>query len=206
MADFPYVLTSEKFKEFMNKIVSTGMPPIANKQYLDTLGFKSSNDRRFIQVLKTIEFLDGSGKPTEAWIGWKDTKNGPTVLGAQIKKGYSGLFLLHPKAHLTDKEALRNYFATESKLGDESVGAMVNTFKALCELAVFDDSGSGVVNTITEIPSLQAPSEIGKTTSESTVLQGLSINIQLTLPESTDPAVYREIFKAMKEHLIGSSK
>lgn len=37
-------------------------------------------------------------------------------------------------------------------------------------------------------------------------LQSLTINLQLTLPETTNSKVYEEIFKAMKEHLLESNK
>lgn len=40
------------------------VPPRFTNQYLNTLGFKSSNDRAFIPVLKGLGFLDGPSSTT----------------------------------------------------------------------------------------------------------------------------------------------
>lgn len=44
------------------------------------------------------------------------------------------------------------------------------------------------------------------TASKAMDIRSLTINIQLTLPETTNSSVYEEIFKAMRQYLIESGE
>lgn len=93
---------------------------------------------------------------------------------------------------------------------------MIYTYRALCAYANFDErpalsntaenslpqaSGNGLVvmdgGDVTTAPAApQKMSSVSKITADGIPV---TINIQLTLPESNDPKVYENIFKAMKD-------
>ena len=77
------------------------------------------------------------------------------------------------------------------------MSAMVLTFQKLCTDAIFEVSEP--VTGEPAVPTAPPPPAASKTLG----LESLTINLQLTLPETTNSRVYEEIFKAMKEHLFG---
>lgn len=200
MAEYLYTYTSVtgKLRKFMKHIQSAGVPSKVTTSYLKSAGFKSSNDPQIIGVLKFIGFLDSTGVPTDVYKKYKGKADAPAVLGNTIKDAYAELFKMYPDAHQKDSEALYNFFSPRTTAGEQVVSAMVSTFRTLCTEAKFDIPEAVLGETGATAPPPPAASTLG--------LQSLTINLQLTLPETTDSAVYEEIFKAMKKHLLGSGE
>jgi len=109
MAEYPYVQNTGRLKQFFSHIQSSAVPQKVTIKYLESVGFKSKNDRRIIPLLKFLQFIDSSQVPTELWRKYRDTKIAPNVLAQAIKKAYSKLFEIYPNAYRKDDEALRNF-------------------------------------------------------------------------------------------------
>lgn len=199
MAEYPYVLVPKKFKTFMKHIQMSGVPDKINLKYIKTAGFTSSNDERMPSVLRFIGFIDSAGTPTEAHKKYRNKAEAPAVLGNAIREAYADLFKMYPDAYQKDSEALRNFFSGYTTGGERVLSAIVSTFQTLCADAKFDISEAVVGEAGAATPS---PPAVSKTLD----LQSLTINLQLTLPETTNSSVYEEIFKAMKKYLLGSSE
>ncbi len=199
MADYPYIQVTGKLKNFLQHIQTAGIPSKVTNSYLVSVGYKSSNDSRIIPVLKFIGFLDSSGTPTTTYKEYRNKAEAPLVLGTAIRNAYSELFSLYPDANQKDSEALRNFFSSKTSHGESALAAIVSTFQTLCSVAKFEGYA----------PIGQPPITPSKGANTSGIekpygLQSLNINIQLTLPETTNSAVFEEIFKAMKKYLLGS--
>jgi hypothetical protein len=138
MADFPYVPNPAGLKKFFAHIQSAGVPEKVRIKYLETVGFKSTNDRYIIGVLKFLGLIDSSGVPTDVWQKYRNRSKAAAALGGAIQSAYDDLFGTYPDAYRKDNEALRNYFSPHTKVGERTLGLIVSTFKALCELANFD--------------------------------------------------------------------
>ena len=67
MADFPYMPNPSTIKRFLDHIQKAGVPEKVTSRYLVQVGFKSTNDRPLIGILKSIGFLAPDGTPTSAW-------------------------------------------------------------------------------------------------------------------------------------------
>lgn len=204
MTSYPYISTTGKLKDFLAGIPERSMPDKVTQDYLARAGFTSSNDRRIITVLKDIGFLSGSGQPTGAYQQYRNTDLQKRIMAERIQESYSRLFGVHPDACRKDNEALSNFFRTETGLGDQAITAMVQTFKALCDLADFnqlqdrDTSSRGIQQATTskigqEPTSQPTPAELGLT---------INLNIQLILPTTEDTKIYDAIFKSMKQNLL----
>jgi hypothetical protein len=74
MAEFTYLTNPAKIREFLLKIKTVGVPEKVTNNYLVSVGFKSSNDRALITVLKSLKFVDSSGKPTTRWQHYRGYK------------------------------------------------------------------------------------------------------------------------------------
>lgn len=147
---YSYLMKTGSLKNFLAKIPSIGIPEGVTIRYLYSLGFKSTNDRTIIPVLKFIKFLDGSGKPTEFYRNYRDTSQSSIILAKSIKEAYSELFKIYPDAHKQDNISLENFFRTQTGLGERAIKAMVETFKALSSMADFNTSQKSILKPISQ--------------------------------------------------------
>ena len=178
------------------------MPPKVTQKYLVSTGFKSTDDRRLINLGRDLGFLDGAGVPTNRWRDYRDRTAAGSVLAGAVKETYENLFQMFPDAQLKDDEALRNFFSAETDLGKDAIDATVRTFKTVCGFADFDVEPSSQqpaqeessTVTVREQPNLRLP---GMATGMT-----VNINVQLQLPATDDPAIYENLFEALRKHLI----
>lgn len=211
MADFPYTLVTGKLKSFLEKIQQAGRPDIVDKKWLASLGFHASNDATIIPILKFIGFVDQSGKPIDnIWLAYRgDKSRARKVLAEGICGGYAELFQTYPDAHQRSDSDLKSFFSTRSTAGAQVVSKTVTTFRTLCELADFSDVAA-LAQFPVPVTEPLPPSGVVDTAPgiTRTVVRGLgtgvtiNINIQLTLPETTDETVYDKFFAALKKHLL----
>jgi hypothetical protein len=135
MTKYAYMMNTGSLRNFFNKIPLVGLPEKVTTRYLYTLGFKSTNDRKIIPLLKSIKFLDDSGSPTDYYKRYRDTSKSSIVLGNALKEVYSDLFKIFPDADKQNRDTLRNFFRTNTGLGDVAVNAITDTFRALCSIS-----------------------------------------------------------------------
>jgi len=202
MADFPYTQVVGKLKAFFEKIQQVGRPDNVDKKWLASIGLTASNDPSIVPVLKFVGFVDQSGKPTERWMAYRDKGRAGRVLAEGIRSGYADLFRTYPDAYRRSDDDLRAFFTTKTTAGLQVIAKTVATFKTLCELADFSELPGDAPHP--PLPEA-APSEPLVPTA---TIQGpstgitVNINIQLTLPATTDEVVYEKLFAAMKTYIL----
>lgn len=99
MSDYPYTTVPGKLSTLLKKIREVGVPTKANQQWLQSLGFTSSNDRTMLGILKFIGFMDESGVPSSRWREYRGA-NHKQVLANAVREcagsagiGHSPIFL-----------------------------------------------------------------------------------------------------------------
>jgi hypothetical protein len=195
MADFPYTPSPANVSKFLDHIQDSGVPSKVTQKHLESVGFKSSNDRYLISVLKFIGFLNADGSPTDSWKSYRDKSKAGAVLADALTSAYSDLFSIYPDAYRKDEEALHNYFASRTGLAKGTVEKVVRTFKVMSDRA---DFAAGPVD-ISPTPAPSAAESLQVPTSAAPVV---NINIQLQLPPTDDESVYDKLFAALKKHLF----
>lgn len=221
MANFPYVSAVTRLKPFFAKIQDLGTPPSVTQKWLLAIGFTSTNDRRLQAVLKFLNFTDESGKPTPRWGAYRDKGRAKNVMATALREAYAEVFHTYPDAYQRSDSELRNFFSSRTGTAGDTAGKMVATFKLLCELADF--SAVPVATTAGTAHQDAAPNgaggdmangaangasggmaDAGLHTITRNVGTGvtLNINIQLTVPDTTDENVYDNFFAALKKHLL----
>jgi len=205
VTDFPYIYPRDAFKEFMGKIQSLAEPDKVTTTWLVKVGFKSTQHRDFIKILKFIGFLDSSGVPTDLFRAYKDTSKAKAILAQAIREAYSEFYNVYSDAERQDNEALINVVSTATKVGEDTRKVIVGTFKTLCSLA---DFGAGPVLVRpggapqpppSYPPSYQPPSPPATAVS-------LTVNVQIELPATEREEIYDKIFAAMRKHIIDREK
>ena len=64
--------TANTVLQILEAIQKAQVPPKFSNPFLQALGFKSTNDRAFINVWKGLGFLDGGSAPTEHYKAFRD--------------------------------------------------------------------------------------------------------------------------------------
>ncbi len=198
MAAYPYVHNTGNLKSFLGKIPEIGIPEKVTQNYLVSIGFKSTNDRQIISVLKFIGLIESTGIPSDLWNKYRVKSKSGIMLAQAVKKAYSDLFTLYPDANRKDNEALRDFFSSNTSVGEKAIQVIIKTFRALVEMADFESDDSIVMPT--EIESNQTP--LKSTTVKNSAGVTVNINIELTIPETDNPKVYDLFFEAMKKHIL----
>src|SRR5262249_20897294 len=109
-------------------------------KFIEDLGFKSTNDRLFIPLLKALGFLDENGAPKQRYFDFLDDSQWQIVLADGIRDAYEDLFRLNKKAHAMSRSDLMGKLKslTQGKYSDNVVNLMTKTFTELVKLADFE--------------------------------------------------------------------
>ncbi len=208
-----YTTVPGRIPDLLKKIRETGVPAKVTNEWLRSVGFTSSNDRSLIPVLRQIGFIDGSNLPLPAWREYRGSEH-RAVLGRAIMLGYDMLYLTYPDAHTRTNTDLGHVFSTRTTTGKQAIDKMVATFKNLAKEADFSTApsggDSGSIPLEAEVPNdgVEANARQGSDgplVASSTVGRGgltINVNVQLTIPETTDEKVFDAFFRALRRHLI----
>lgn len=216
MSEYPYMHVASKMKDFMEKIPSMGTPEKVTYNELAARGFRSTNDRSILSVLKHIKLVDVEGIPTVHWNSYRDRSNNKTLLAMLVRDAYSELFAMYPEAQERADQELRNFVASKTKVGEDTIQRIVSTFKMLCGLADFSTKSfeSDASDNRQELPtqdfaqsdSVVVPSiasEQSTIHSAHAVTTPVVVNINIHLPETGDIALADALFRSISRHILG---
>jgi predicted GTPase len=209
-----YLITTKNLESFFNSLITAKAPDAFTQKFLESLEFKSSNDRLYIGLLKGLGFLDANAVPTERYFKFLDQSQSKQILAEAIQEAYGDLFAVNKKANELTQQEVKNKLRTltQGKISDKVLHLMANTFKALVDYAEWDKTAKksedkkeqavekkvskseDIIPPQVEIDEEDLGAKLPKTQ--------LHYNIQIHLPESRDPAVYDALFKSLKKHLF----
>lgn len=206
-----YLVSTKNFDAIMNSILAARAPERFTNKFLEDLGFKSSNDRLIMGVLKGLGFLNETGEPTQRYYDFLDQTQSKQILAKGIQEAYEDLFNLRRDAQNMSQEEVKNKLKTltQGQKGEKVVELMAKTFKTLCDYAEWTATETAVKKKEpeTEYEDLQETNPVPSSNvvipmepSKNTL--GLCYNIQIHLPETTNMAVYDAIFQSIKKHLM----
>jgi len=187
----------KSLEEFIKKIPKISVPEKLTQKTLSALGYKSSNDRPIITILKFINFLNSDCTPTENYINFRSARKSKKVMASCLKTAYKDLFALYSDAHQRSTQELKDFFSTRVTGGDLVLNLTTNTFKTLCDFADFEAPAMEPTPTPTPTPVVQVKERLEKGAG-----LVINLNIQLELPATQDATVYDKIFESLKKHLL----
>ncbi len=202
-AEFIYITNPAKIGPFLDKIRAAGKPEKVTLKTIESLGFKSVNDRPLLPIIKALGLVDGSGVPTARWSAFRSSHKAALAVG--IREHYAKLFALYPDAYQKDTEALNSFFSSHTSVSAGTLKFIISTFKVLCSLADFSEESARNPGTS---PPLAAhagtPAVVAHRQPIVSAGSGVTVNInvQLTLPENADATTFEQFFKAMRQHLL----
>jgi len=202
-----YVLATNRIPDLFRKIQDGQAPDRFTIQLLKDWGFKSTNDRTFIPLLKALGFLTADGNPTSRYLEYRDHSRSKQILGQAIREAYADIFLIKEHPTISDKNAVEGKFKSFHNASDNVAGLMTKTFYGLLPLADLSADSHSRAKTDPSPKQAQEPEDIKKKADFKMPNGGaldpsFHYNIQIHLPATKDVEVYNAIFKSLKEHLI----
>lgn len=207
-----YLTSTRRLSEILDAMKTAKAPEKFTQNFLESLEFKSKGDRLIIGVLKALNLIDDTGKPTDRYYRFIDQSQSAVVLAEAIEEAYEDLFAVNRNAHELSKPEIMGKFKTlsQGKYSDSVIDKMATTFTSLVALADFKAARGSykgqAEKPAEEVPAAKPvqPSQDSQTSDASrhVKLGGLVYNIQIVLPETRDPKVYDALFRSLKEHLL----
>lgn len=199
-----------KIPQYFETIQNAQAPEKFTGKFIKDLGFTSSTDTQFINVLKSLGFLDDSGAPTEIYFQLFDRSKAKKLVAQGIRKSYGDLFALNMTAQSMTREELKGKFKTltAGQKTDSTINQMVSTFIALCGYADWteeqvvlqadgNDGSSVGDSTVKASPETSIP----QNTNAPTRAFDLNYDIHIHLPATRDQAVYDALFASLAKHI-----
>ena len=195
-----YLSSNKNLPDFMGAIQKAAVPQRFTHGFLEVLGFKSTNDRAFIPMLKGLGFIDQNSVPTQAYKEFRNVSTAKRILARQIELAYPGLFTADETAQNLPDDSLKGKLTTLSGKDAAVVQKMASTFKALCSLADFANAATVAdIKAEDEQQTVDSPAMNLGTPPPSSLR--FSHTIYINLPATTEIAVYDAIFKSLRENL-----
>lgn len=196
-----------KIPQYFDTMLTAKAPDKFTTKFMADLGFTSSNDRQFVNVLKAIGFLDEAGAPTERYFKFLDQSFSKQMVAEGIREAYADLFALNISANTLTKAEVEGKFKTLTNGSKENatISYMASTFINLCGYADWSEPvnttplvqppATGSEQVVTEEPRKpEIPVQKHKTFD-------LNYDIHIHLPATRDQAVYDALFASLAKHL-----
>lgn len=222
-----YLVASGKLETFLDAIRNAQAPERFTVKFLEDLGFKSTNDRKFLPLLKAVGMLDDNGIPRQRYYDFLDDSRWKRVLADGVREAYEDLFRVNVRAHNIAAKSLKGKLRslTQGRYSEVVIGNMVRTFTELAKLADFETQAPVPEPTVLAEPDDRAASQydVGSVSpdddngaaripespatsrnllSSDRLIDAVTYRIELVLPAARDKAVYDAIFRSLKEHLL----
>lgn len=126
-----------KIPQYFDTLLTARAPEKFTNKFMADLGFTSSTDRLFANVLKSIGFLDDSGVPTERYFKFLDQSCSKQMVAEGVREAYEDLFNLNVTAYTMSQAEVEGKFKTltNGSKAAATITQMAKTFVALCGYA-----------------------------------------------------------------------
>lgn len=207
--NLPYLTASGTLKKALDRLVEASRPDKFNYDFLENvLKLKGGSARAILPILKRISFITSDGIPTELYGRFRtEGGRGPAALQA-LKAGFPEIFKRSEYAYSVDESKLRDIIVeiTGLKSSDAVAQAIKGTFNVLKS---YIPAGMDPTSIDDEVLSeeFQTPANFQVTPLSPQRPKGggqigLTYNINIVLPETSDLRVLNAIFRSLKENIL----
>lgn len=196
--DLPYLPTYKNVGKLFEKIAAAKTPDAFTYRFLsDTLGLKGVGDRPLISLLKSLNFLDQSGKPTTQYQLLKNRLTAGRAIADAVRSAYEPLFSANENAHTLSPEDLKGLVAQVSGADQQMTTKMCGTLNGLLKLADFTPAPSEEPGKKEDAP--ESPPKVEPPGAVAGFRPEFHYNIQVHLPANGTEETYLNIFNAIRK-------
>ena len=205
--EVPYMMSVTNLHKILDAIQRAGAPEVFHLDFLKDLGFKASNDRGAVKLLKYLGFLDGSGRPQASYREFMDHTKSKSILANRMRAAFDDLFTADRNANTKSVEQLKGWFKTKTGAGDAVAQKMASTFRSLATYATWDGAPPlpqkvAEEELPPEADNLPPPVQSPPPPPHSKSAIGLVYRFEIHLPDTQNVDTFRAIFKALREELM----
>jgi hypothetical protein len=194
-----------KIPNYFDTMLTAKAPDKFTTKFMADLGFTSSNDRQFVNVLKSIGFLDDAGTPTGRYFKFLDQSYSKLMVAEGIQAAYEDLFALNTAAYKMTKTEVEGKFKTLTNGSKENstISYMASTFINLCSYADWSEPSTkpdiieGQEDEKIIPPQPKEPISLVRNQG----MFDLNYNIHIHLPATRDESVYDALFASLAKHI-----
>jgi uncharacterized protein DUF5343 len=195
----PYLSSYKNVPTLFEKIATAKIPDTFHHKFMqDTIGLKSKGDRPLIPFLRSLGFIDHSGKPTQEYSLLKGPQR-RVALADGIRKAYRPLFDADEKAWEHTGEKLRGLVSQVAGSDEDMTARIANTFAAVAKLGDL----SGALKNDDQKKDRESHDDGAEEHAAGRKLKGLRTefhyNIQVVLPSNATEDIYLNIFNAIRK-------
>src|SRR5690242_18692916 len=96
----PYLVSYKNVEKLFSGIAAAKVPESFTQTFLaQTLGLKNSTDRPLIPLMRSLGFIDSSGRPTATYNLLKNPTKAKGAVAAGVMKAYAPLFAANEAAN-----------------------------------------------------------------------------------------------------------
>lgn len=204
--NLPYTTTPGKFKEILDAVIMAERPPKFSGDFMESvLGFSGGSARSIPPILKRMGYLTSDGTPTDLYAKFKSdsARSGAALQG--LKAAFSEIFRKNEYAHRANEGSVKDIIVEITGLNksDAVVRAIYGTFDALRSYVnaneVLPKGDEGRNEDVDESEEKDTSRRTGGAGPKSL---GLTYNINIVLPETTNVQVFNAIFESVKRNLL----
>ena len=200
---FPYTPTPGVLSKALARLIVSERPPQFTHDFAATvLQAKGGSGRAVLPILKRTGLVNPDGTPRDRYAQFQiDAKRPQAALGA-LRTGWPELFRKNRYAHRLDKAETDDLFVEITGLtrNDPIFRSISSTYQVFREYAKGADEEREPEPV--DDPGLNILEPASPTVSGSHLQLGLTNQINIVLPETTDINVYHAIFKSLRESLL----
>lgn len=201
MIEYPSIPHVDRLEHYFSAIRVSEVPKRFTYRYFASLGFSSSQDRPFVELLKFLEFIDFKGVPEDVYMDLRSGDTYKAVIKSAVLAKYANV--VHNVTDLTDvsRDGVADVLGRVSKGGLSALLSQADTFLALVNLSELHLES--LEPSITKEKNLDTSLKDGlDVESTSRTLKKPTLNLSINLPTTTDERVYESLFKHLRD-LIG---
>jgi hypothetical protein len=204
--NLPYLAASGTLKRVLDRAVELAKPDKFNYDFLENVvKITGGAARSCIPILKKMAFLNADNTPTELYSRFR-TEGGRSAAAHQgLRNAFPEIFRRSDYAHAVEDAKLRDIIVeiTGLKANDPVAQAIKGTFSAI--------KGYIAVGYNPAVAEPESPTSADQpTVSDHTIVStqvgdrplGLSYNINIVLPETSDINVLNAIFRSVRDNLL----
>jgi hypothetical protein len=201
--NFSYTPTPGKLKEALENLVRAERPDKFGRTFVETvLGIKGGSAAPVTPILKRVGFVTSDGTPTDLYAKFQSEGGRGQAALEGLRNGFGELFKRNTYAHKLDENGLKDTLVeiTGLKRTDPVIQCIYGTFDAF---RGFIKGDVQVEQRAEQEP--EAAGGVGNGGSRGIVRNaslGLSYQINIVLPETTDISVFNAIFRSLRENLL----
>jgi len=204
--DFSYTTTPGKLKSALQAMTVADRPEHVDKDYISAyLGVSGGSATPIPPILRKTGFLGSDNRPTDRWARFQSEGSRAAAALEGLRQGFPEIFKRHTYAHTLEDSKIKDILVeiTGRSKSDQVISQIFGTFDAFRSFIPPGFQGSA------EPKNDDADDPKGRHKQDEEVegfkvngKLGLSYNINIVLPETTNVAVFNAIFQSLRQNLL----